>query len=221
MLRRGRCERSSAAKFGQPSESNSNTASQVYRQPRVAVLSTGDEVVEPSTQDLGPGQIRDANRSMLLAASSAAGAETLDLGIARDTEGETEACFSRALEEEADMLITSGLFFLLLCIGMRIRSKSWLLQEYLSYVTSCLENQAAPHFSVCHHPWFSTEEMEPLFVLDIEGVWCILFSGTSHVPGMEVPLILKGQNTLTSVIGCVSDGRLGSQVEYLWVIKTL
>lgn len=79
----------------------------------MAVLSTGDEVVEPSTQTLGPGQIRDANRSMLLAACSTAGAETLDLGVARDTEGAVEACFSRAVQEGTDVLITSGLLFAL------------------------------------------------------------------------------------------------------------
>jgi len=83
-------------------------ALQVYRRPTVAVLSTGDEVVEPHTYPLGPGQIRDANRSMLLAACSLAGAETLDLGITRDTVGDVEACFARAIEQGADVLITSG-----------------------------------------------------------------------------------------------------------------
>ena len=81
---------------------------QVFQRPRVAVLSTGDEVVEPSTQQLGPGQIRDANRSMLLAACSSAGAEAVDLGIARDTFSDTEACFARAVDLDADVLITSG-----------------------------------------------------------------------------------------------------------------
>lgn len=82
---------------------------QVYRRPKVAVLSTGDEVVQPSTQILGPGQIRDANRSMMLAAASSAGAEVIDLGIARDTRGDVEACFAEAVAQEADVLITSGI----------------------------------------------------------------------------------------------------------------
>ena len=47
---------------------------QVHGQPHVAIMSTGDEVQEPSTRDLGPGQIRDANRCMLLAAARSIGA---------------------------------------------------------------------------------------------------------------------------------------------------
>jgi len=80
----------------------------VHRHPLVAVLSTGDEVVEPSTADLGPGQIRDCNRSMLLAAAKAAGARVMDLGIAKDAEGHLEGAFARALEAGVDVLITSG-----------------------------------------------------------------------------------------------------------------
>ena len=58
-----------------PNLTGTPTALQVHRQVQVAVMSTGDEVVDPATQKLGPGQIRDANRSMLLAAASQAGAQ--------------------------------------------------------------------------------------------------------------------------------------------------
>ena len=39
----------------------------------MAVMSTGDELMEPNASQLGEGKIRDANRPMLLAAASAAG----------------------------------------------------------------------------------------------------------------------------------------------------
>ena len=64
-----------AAGHCSPDLTGTSTALQVHRQVHVAVMSTGDEVVDPSTQKLGPGQIRDANRSMLLAAASQAGAQ--------------------------------------------------------------------------------------------------------------------------------------------------
>lgn len=64
--------------------------------------------MEPSRQDLEPGQIRDANRAMLVAASQQAGAKVLDLGIARDTEGQVEACLEKALKEQVDVLVTTG-----------------------------------------------------------------------------------------------------------------
>ena len=51
----------------------------MHAAPHVAVLSTGDEVAEPSTPHLRPGAIRDANRPMLLAAAADAGATTMDL----------------------------------------------------------------------------------------------------------------------------------------------
>jgi molybdopterin biosynthesis enzyme len=57
---------------------------QVHARPKVGVLSTGDELVEPRQQQLGPGQIRDANRHMLAAAVRAAGWDVVDLGIAKD-----------------------------------------------------------------------------------------------------------------------------------------
>ncbi|GFR45630.1 hypothetical protein Agub_g7038 [Astrephomene gubernaculifera] len=80
----------------------------VHAAPKVAVLSTGDEVVDPATRPLGQGQIRDANRAMLLAAAARAGAQVVDLGVARDAVGQLEGCLAAAIEQRADVLITSG-----------------------------------------------------------------------------------------------------------------
>ncbi|HZR15675.1 MAG TPA: gephyrin-like molybdotransferase Glp [Acidimicrobiia bacterium] len=73
---------------------------------RVGVLSTGDELVEGEGA-LEPGQIRDANRPMLLALLDEAGCEPRDLGIARDD----EALIVRTLEDAfatCDAVVTSG-----------------------------------------------------------------------------------------------------------------
>ncbi|MCB9149102.1 MAG: molybdopterin molybdenumtransferase MoeA [Caldilineaceae bacterium] len=78
----------------------------VYPRPTVAILSTGDELVEPSHRP-GPGQIRDSNRAMIRAAVQAAGGIPLDLGIGRDNKDELMTLIRRGLTE-ADMLITSG-----------------------------------------------------------------------------------------------------------------
>ena len=58
-------------------------AARVHRRPRVALLSTGDEVAEPGTPRK-PGQIYDANRFTLRGSIEQAGGEVLDLGIVPD-----------------------------------------------------------------------------------------------------------------------------------------
>ena len=78
----------------------------VHRRPKVAVMSTGDEIVEPH-QSPAPGQIRDANRFSLMGVLRQSGAEPLDLGIVRDKAGSLEAAIERGLAE-ADALLTSG-----------------------------------------------------------------------------------------------------------------
>jgi molybdopterin molybdotransferase len=78
----------------------------VHRRPRVALLSTGDEVVEPG-RPRRAGQIYDANRFSLGGMVEAAGAEPLDLGIVPDIR---VALRERLLEaaDAADVVLTSG-----------------------------------------------------------------------------------------------------------------
>jgi len=73
--------------------------------PRVAVLSTGDELVELDAA-LGPGRIRDANRYSLGAAVRAAGCDPWPLGIARDTADDLRRALVSA--SAADAIVTSG-----------------------------------------------------------------------------------------------------------------
>lgn len=77
-----------------------------YRRPRVAVLSTGNEIGEPDAPR-ATGMVRDSNRYALLAAVEAAGCVAISLGIARDDYAIQRAAIERGLAE-ADVLITSG-----------------------------------------------------------------------------------------------------------------
>jgi molybdopterin molybdotransferase len=74
--------------------------------PRVAVLSTGDELVPPGSP-LAPGQIPDSNRPALLAILGQYGFPTLDLGLAADDPTILESRIRKGADE-ADFLITSG-----------------------------------------------------------------------------------------------------------------
>jgi len=78
----------------------------VHRRPRVALFSTGDELAEPG-QPLGPGAIYDANRAMLRAMLTRAGAEFVDLGILRDEATGLEQRLREAAAD-CDLVITSG-----------------------------------------------------------------------------------------------------------------
>ncbi len=78
----------------------------VHRQPRVAVMSTGDEVVAPQRKPQ-PGQIRDANRFGLMGALTQLGLEVVDLGIVPDEAESVRAAIAHGLTG-ADVLLTSG-----------------------------------------------------------------------------------------------------------------
>ncbi|MBX7161308.1 MAG: molybdopterin molybdotransferase MoeA [Acidimicrobiia bacterium] len=80
---------------------------QVHRRPRVAVVATGDELVEPGRGPLGPGQIYESNRYVLagmLAEGFGIEAETIALG---DDPAEVEAVFADLCSRH-DVVLSSG-----------------------------------------------------------------------------------------------------------------
>jgi len=77
----------------------------VIRRPQVAILGTGDEVIDVD-QPLQPGKIRNSNSYLLEAASARAGARPVRLGVARDTAESLREKFGQALG--SDLIITSG-----------------------------------------------------------------------------------------------------------------
>ena len=78
---------------------------QVSEIPSVAVLSTGNELVDVN-QSPQPGQIRNSNGPMLGALASRAGAKVVSLGIGRDRMEDLRQAISRGLQE--DVLVLSG-----------------------------------------------------------------------------------------------------------------
>lgn len=79
----------------------------VHKKARVALLSSGDELLEVN-EALTPGKIRDANSYSLGAALTLAGVEVLRLGVARDTRPAVTALLDRAAAESADLIVSSA-----------------------------------------------------------------------------------------------------------------
>ncbi|MEO4046447.1 gephyrin-like molybdotransferase Glp [Pseudomonas sp. CAU 1711] len=77
----------------------------VRRKPRVALVSTGDELVEPG-QSLGPGQIYNSNRSLLCAWLQRLGCEVRDAGILPDDLQRTREAL--AALGDADLILSTG-----------------------------------------------------------------------------------------------------------------
>lgn len=78
----------------------------VFKPLRVAVLSTGSELVEPGLS-LQPGQIYNSNRPMILSFLDSLGFEAVDAGICADSYEGTKAALQSAAND-ADIVITSG-----------------------------------------------------------------------------------------------------------------
>ncbi len=79
---------------------------EVRRQPRVAVMATGDELI-PFDEPLQGGQIRNSNEPMLLAQIEACGAVPISLGIVRDNESQLRTAILSGLQYDV-LLLTGG-----------------------------------------------------------------------------------------------------------------
>ena len=79
---------------------------EVYRKLKVAILSTGDELVEPG-EALGPGQIYNSNRYILTGLLQALDMEVVDLGCVADTREATLDALRKA-SASADAIISTG-----------------------------------------------------------------------------------------------------------------
>ena len=78
----------------------------VFRKLKIAIFSTGDELVQPGSK-LAPGQIYDSNRYTLIGLLTELGAEILDMGNIRDDKDAVRAALQKA-SSQADVIITSG-----------------------------------------------------------------------------------------------------------------
>ena len=95
----------------------------ITRRPRVAILSTGDEVV-PAHKRPGPGQIRDVNSYTLVAQVTRCQATPIDLGLAGDDPDELRRTVARGIET-ADAVLVSG--------GSSVGRRDFTLDVFMSF----------------------------------------------------------------------------------------
>jgi molybdopterin molybdotransferase len=79
----------------------------VFRRPRIAVLSSGDELVS-SSETLASGKIRDSNSFILAALCEQSGAEAIRLGVVKDDPQLIYERLELAIDHAADLIITSA-----------------------------------------------------------------------------------------------------------------
>lgn len=79
----------------------------VFRKPKVAVVATGDELVEVDKLP-GPGQIRDVNTHSLMALCKSCGFEAESLGISKDEPGELERRIRLGMGKAELVLVSAG-----------------------------------------------------------------------------------------------------------------
>jgi len=79
----------------------------VHRMPRIAVFSSGDELV-PAGELLQPGKIFDSNTPMLVSLLEKYSAEVINLGIAVDNQEAIRKVFNRAISKKVDLILSSA-----------------------------------------------------------------------------------------------------------------
>jgi molybdopterin molybdotransferase len=79
----------------------------VIRKPRVAIISTGDELVEVG-EPLAPGKIRDSNGYTIAALVTSYGGQPVRLPVARDTLDDVRRAFHDALDSQPDIILSSA-----------------------------------------------------------------------------------------------------------------
>jgi molybdopterin molybdotransferase len=79
----------------------------VSKRPRVGILATGDELVQPTSMP-GPSQIRNSNSFQLTAQAESMGTVAKNYGIAKDTDKAIDKMFKEAVEENDVVLVSGG-----------------------------------------------------------------------------------------------------------------
>ncbi len=79
----------------------------VYKKPRLALLSSGDELLEAGAK-LEDGKIRDSNSYTLAALVESAGAQVVRLGVAKDTRLSVTTLLEKAAHEKVDLILSSA-----------------------------------------------------------------------------------------------------------------
>jgi len=80
---------------------------QVYKKPRIALLSSGDELLDVDAP-LTTGKIHDANSYALASLIENAEAEVLRLGVAKDTRESVEGLLQKAIHQQVDLIVSSA-----------------------------------------------------------------------------------------------------------------
>ncbi|XP_023120030.1 gephyrin b isoform X4 [Amphiprion ocellaris] len=160
-IKRGECVLAKGTHMG-PSEIGllatvGVTEVEVQKFPVVAVMSTGNELLNPE-DDLHPGKIRDSNRSTLLATIQEHGYPTINLGIVGDNPDDLLNALNEGISR-ADVIITSG--------GVSMGEK-----DYLKQVLD-IDLHAQIHFGrVFMKPGLPTT----FATLDIDGARKLIFA---------------------------------------------
>uniref|UniRef100_A0A7N6BW35 Gephyrin n=1 Tax=Anabas testudineus TaxID=64144 RepID=A0A7N6BW35_ANATE len=170
-IRRGECVLAKGTHMG-PSEIGllatvGVTEVSVHKFPVVAVMSTGNELLNPE-DDLHPGKIRDSNRSTLLATIQEHGYPTINLGIVGDNPDDLLSALHEGISR-ADVIITSG--------GVSMGEK-----DYLKQVLD-IDLHAQIHFGrVFMKPGLPTT----FATVDIDGARKLIFA----LPGNPVSAVV-------------------------------